>query len=240
MPALFPTHSALPGSYPPAVIKSVRHTCTVKDIADFVVDFIISDNLGLIANTHLLLSDRRSRGVEDPDCIRLAELHSTAVDFPKSGTPVPMAALANLIPKVKPDWDAGEMSSDSTRYYVSEKALGRLYREVKMFDAQERGESVVNMETHYVDNSDIEELLRSPTPEENKRGNPISKSLRPAILKYIDANYTDDDATLAKSQFLAFETELRHISMNHTLSLRSKPLKEAEIFVGTIFAKTSQ
>ncbi|KAH9918873.1 RNA dependent RNA polymerase-domain-containing protein [Fomitopsis serialis] len=46
--------------------------------------FIISDNVGIIASTWLILADRA--GIFDlAHCLRLAELHNAAVDYPKLG-----------------------------------------------------------------------------------------------------------------------------------------------------------
>lgn len=47
-----------------------------------------NDALGRIATLHQTLADQRELGVFDPDCLTLANLHSTAVDFSKTGIPV--------------------------------------------------------------------------------------------------------------------------------------------------------
>jgi hypothetical protein len=47
-----------------------------------------TDQLGRIAVGHQVLSDQRDDGTLDEDCIKLAGLHSTAVDFSKTGIPV--------------------------------------------------------------------------------------------------------------------------------------------------------
>jgi RNA-dependent RNA polymerase len=240
MPALHPKHCASPASYEPAMKRIVDHSCTLEDVANFVVDFINSDILGMIANKHLILSDLSSHGVEDPNCVLLSKLHSDAVDFPKSGTPVPISSLPKVKIEKKPDWDAGEMSTDSARYYTSQKALGILYREVKMADEEERGEDILKTRTRYVDRTIFEELLVSSTARERRLRNIVSNTLKPVLRQHIDIEYSHDETALARAQFLAFEAELRHISTHCTLSFRHKPLKEAEIFVGTIFAKTSQ
>lgn len=43
------------------------------------------DNLGQIANCHLVWADRRKEGVRSEECLRLAKLQSSAVDFAKTG-----------------------------------------------------------------------------------------------------------------------------------------------------------
>ncbi len=61
-----------------------------------------NDALGRIATLHLTLADQRELGTFDTDCITLASLHSTAVDFSKTGIPVsadpmPSTCMANLL-----------------------------------------------------------------------------------------------------------------------------------------------
>jgi hypothetical protein len=59
-----------------------------QDITEFFVTFMATDQLGRIATLHKVLADQKEDGVLDPDCKMLAEMHSTAVDFSKSGIPV--------------------------------------------------------------------------------------------------------------------------------------------------------
>ena len=59
----------------------------------FFIQFMENDQLGRIATLHQILADQKERGTMDPDCIRLAEMHSTAVDFSKTGVPVSGCAL---------------------------------------------------------------------------------------------------------------------------------------------------
>lgn len=51
----------------------------ISDIHDFFVEYIENDNLGLIANAHLVRADLSDVGVSDPICMELAQLHSHAV-----------------------------------------------------------------------------------------------------------------------------------------------------------------
>jgi hypothetical protein len=57
-------------------------------MADFFIDFMRTDHLGVIATRHMILADQKDEGTSHPDCTRLAHLHSTAVDFSKTGIPV--------------------------------------------------------------------------------------------------------------------------------------------------------
>jgi RNA-dependent RNA polymerase len=95
---------------------------TMDDIRSFFVSFMKNDNLGAIANTHLAMADQSPMAAEDPNCIRLAELHSKAVDFPKSGIPADFPR--DLRVKRYPDF----MGKKGKPMYASTRVLGQLYR----------------------------------------------------------------------------------------------------------------
>ena len=71
------------GNYPPLsyTSKPALEVDRVKipDITKFFVNYINSDNLGQIANSHLAISDKSPLGAKDGRCIRLSQLHSSAV-----------------------------------------------------------------------------------------------------------------------------------------------------------------
>ncbi|CAO3568322.1 unnamed protein product [Mortierella alpina] len=96
---------------------------TIWDIQKFFVQYAVSNNLGLIAHAHLALSDQLEEGPFHGKCLRLAQLHSDAVDFPKSGKPATIKP--ELRPKKYPDFM--EKSPDKT--YISRRVLGQIYRE---------------------------------------------------------------------------------------------------------------
>jgi hypothetical protein len=82
-----------PADYPRVKPKELDHTVQKGDIIDFFIDFMKNDHLGIIATRHMILADQKPKGTMDEACLALAELHSTAVDFPKSGIPVQMTDL---------------------------------------------------------------------------------------------------------------------------------------------------
>jgi RNA-dependent RNA polymerase len=57
-------------------------------ILDHFVNHAKNDNLGQISTWLLAQVDRKGAGCDE--CERLAQLHSTAVDFPKTGRPAVM------------------------------------------------------------------------------------------------------------------------------------------------------
>ncbi|KAG0191239.1 hypothetical protein DFQ28_000680 [Apophysomyces sp. BC1034] len=96
----------------------------IGHILQFFVNYINNDNLGQIANAHLATADRSARGAFDGACLRLAQLHSLAVDYPKSGK---RAVLEDdLRVKIFPDF----MQKKDKDTYESNKVLGHIYRAI--------------------------------------------------------------------------------------------------------------
>lgn len=87
-----------PRTRPPELDRPVRR----DDIADFFIQFMKTDILGLIANRHLILADVSPEGTCDAKCIALASMHSTAVDFSKTGIPVKPSDMPRP-PRTRPD-----------------------------------------------------------------------------------------------------------------------------------------
>lgn len=88
--------------YARVAAPSLDREITRHDIADFFIDFMKSDILGLIAIRHQVLADVQDEGTADPACIKLAELHSTAVDYSKTGIPVDWREMPRA-PRSRPD-----------------------------------------------------------------------------------------------------------------------------------------
>ncbi|KAK6579875.1 hypothetical protein PZA11_007583 [Diplocarpon coronariae] len=154
-PECLPSKYCEPADYPRQPAMDIGRTVERDDMTDFFVTFMETDQLGRIATNHQILADQRSAGTLDQDCTRLAEMHSTAVDFSKTGVPVDMKRMPKFAP-VRPDFMAMgnivrmekkeglqlEAKSLSTqddnddddfpayRYYESHKILGQLYRAI--------------------------------------------------------------------------------------------------------------
>lgn len=79
----------------------------------------------MICNAHVVHADRSEDGALNENCLLLAELAATAVDFPKTGKLVTMPP--RLRPKLYPDF----MGKEKCQTYRSEKILGKLYRQIK-------------------------------------------------------------------------------------------------------------
>ena len=46
---------------------------------------MVNDSLGVIVNSHMAFSDQEKEMARNSKCLRLAKLHSIAVDFAKTG-----------------------------------------------------------------------------------------------------------------------------------------------------------
>lgn len=89
--------------------------------------------MGHIAISHLRFSDRADPSCAE--CLKLAELASQAVDFPKTGTPVRFQDLPRPRTREKPDFLAREGAHlNPDMYYNSQKLLGELFRRVPVKD----------------------------------------------------------------------------------------------------------
>lgn len=73
-----------------------------EDIAQFFINFMKTDVLGLIANRHQIYADVLDEGTAGVECIALAEMHSTAVDYSKTGIPVSVWDIPKA-PRTRPD-----------------------------------------------------------------------------------------------------------------------------------------
>lgn len=85
---LKPRRTAQPADYPRVEDTPLSRTVTTPDMIAHFLTFMRQDQLARIATQHLVMADQLPLGTFDPDCLLLAELHSQAVDFSKTGIPV--------------------------------------------------------------------------------------------------------------------------------------------------------
>ncbi|KAL8929002.1 MAG: hypothetical protein Q9208_001445 [Pyrenodesmia sp. 3 TL-2023] len=140
--------------------KLIPRSFARQDMSEFFVQFMEQDQLGRVATQHMVLADQHEPGTLHEDCIKLAELHSTAVDFSKTGRAVYESQLPNACRNnhYRPDFMAPgrkvkveehgivfepeevDFLEDGDprragepkrkRYYESNKVLGILYRSI--------------------------------------------------------------------------------------------------------------
>ena len=150
------------------------------------------------------------------------------MDYPKRGVPV---VLDDSVPKppirYKPDWSNTEVvdSPLKTDYYESSRALGVMFRDLKLQPENPR---------------DI------PVPEKSHCLDPmvdsITAKISPKVKEYLKASaYLEEPSTEIVDVFKRYQDELRYICALHTLSnTPGSDLLEAEVVIGTILATCSQ
>lgn len=143
--------------YPRVSAEELDRKVERKDMSDFLIKFMESDQLGMICNVHVQLADQHPIGTYHGECIKLANMASTAVDFSKTGISVNMRECPRYnrcrpdfmepSPRVivsktgfldlenednKDDEAFEDLDAErrAFRYYKSDKVLGKLYRAI--------------------------------------------------------------------------------------------------------------
>ncbi|EEB95185.1 hypothetical protein MPER_05887, partial [Moniliophthora perniciosa FA553] len=152
-PELQPPLDNKPMSYEAGETLTLKEDRTVepRDICDFIVNYINSDVLGLLSDRLLVIADQSKDGIYDRDCEKLAKLCSQttyqAVDYPKNGIPVDLDKdrLPNTLIRCKPDWHAAEVVDPrGTDYYMSTRALGEMFRKVRLAEPTDIASTLSN------------------------------------------------------------------------------------------------
>ncbi|PGH12159.1 hypothetical protein AJ79_04453 [Helicocarpus griseus UAMH5409] len=140
-----------PMDYSAPAPKVLDRDVTVDDITKFYVNYMQNDRLPQIAHAHLAFADYLENGVNEEKCIRLAALHSAAVDYNKTGIPVRMTR--DLKPKKWPHFMEKKCKKSSE--YISRKILGQLYDIASSIDTHLRTEERPQFDERIL-NSNIE------------------------------------------------------------------------------------
>ena len=97
--SLYPTRISRPAEYEIQKPLDIGRIVDRSDITDFFIQFMENDQLGRIATLHQTVADHEDKGTFHPHCVLLAGLHSTAVDFSKTGIPVrSLNRLCHIMP----------------------------------------------------------------------------------------------------------------------------------------------
>ena len=116
-----PGENKQPMNYEPKPKQVLHRAVTENDMIDFIGSYINGDKLGVIANSHLAHADGQESGIFSQQCLDLAQMHSDAVDFPKTGCPV------KIPPALRPRQYPHYMLKRDKPGYRSEHVLGKLY-----------------------------------------------------------------------------------------------------------------
>ena len=97
----------------------------LQEVQEYFTDCIVNDNLGIIDNAHTVFADRERHRAMSDKCIKLAKLHSIAVDYPKSGVVAKIPPYLHV--REYPDF----MEKPDKPTYKSKRVIGKLFRAVK-------------------------------------------------------------------------------------------------------------
>lgn len=229
-PLLFPQLQARPAIYPNPRSRELDRPCTVEDVVDFFLTYCQTDRLGMIADRHLLISDRSTKGVQDENCLVLARLASVAVDYQKTGVPPELNRIPRLPDNARPDYTQSEYrvesqhssrraqwSRESRTYYESKKALGQMFRKIDV-------------------NSDISSWGRAaPDPLSEKE---IRDKYWAKIRPWLRDDWIDH-VTDVISHVQTFYGKLVVYASEYAPERRRDPLSEPELFMGCILGRFS-
>ncbi|KAF5734182.1 RNA-dependent RNA polymerase 2 isoform X1 [Tripterygium wilfordii] len=127
---LVPCRTETPMDYIARRPRIMDHDVTLEEIHKFFVDYMINDSLGAISTAHLVHADCEPDKAGSKKCLQLADLHSMAVDYAKTGAPAEMPRV--LKPREFPDF----MERADKPMYTSSRVLGILYRATLQSTAQ--------------------------------------------------------------------------------------------------------
>jgi RNA-dependent RNA polymerase len=158
-PDLIPTDwSVQPMEFKSNKAPDLDHDVTVDEVTSFFVTYMKNDCLPRIALSHLAWADRLPQGVRSEKCLRLAKLHSDAVDYNKTGGHAIMRR--DLSSNLWPHFMEKRFVRKECIYHSS-KILGQLYDNVIApdfvpnlgisFDSRILTSSLVGPSGHYMD-----------------------------------------------------------------------------------------
>lgn len=200
--------------------------------------------IGIIASAWLTLADQSNAGIFDDDCLTLAELHSDAADYPKSGNPIsPREIPRSKLGNVKPDWKTPELTERHHMglYYESQRFVGRLYREVQLPVPQAYPPPTPSLD----DPLTAEDALDTLRTEAFAPRDAVETAIYSRVCEFAEVEPLPLSSRLHFGEvwaaFSNFVQTMHQISVSFNISpRRSTRLTEEEIVAGTIVAQSSQ
>ncbi|URE25805.1 RNA-dependent RNA polymerase [Musa troglodytarum] len=184
---LIPPETDTPMDYTPRRPRLMDHDVTLEEIQKFFVDYMINDTLGVISTTHLIYADSEPMKARSPKCLELANLHSEAVDFAKTGAPAEMPRV--LRPKEFPDF----MERWDRSTFISPGVIGKLYRAASIHFEDLSSDATFSKVSAYDYDLQVEgfEAFLSPAKEYRDR---YSEKLS-LLMNYYGAEHEDEILT---------------------------------------------
>lgn len=187
---LIPPQTDNPMDYTGRRPRIMDHKVTLEEIHQFFVDYMINDTLGAISTAHLVHADREPEKARSRKCLELAELHSMAVDFAKTGAPAEMPRA--LKPREFPDF----MERFDKPMYISNGVLGKLYRALVESTTQVRSNIVLSEKfaeeayDHQLEVNGFEAFLETASSHKEMYAQKMS-----SLMSFYDAETEDEMLT---------------------------------------------
>ncbi|KAM5482683.1 hypothetical protein McanCB56680_003643 [Microsporum canis] len=240
---LIPQQTFPPADYPLVKTRELNRKVESNDIIDFFVTFMQQDQLGRIATTHQAIADQSSLGTRDETCLKLAHLHSVAVDYSKSGIPVNVLDIPRA-PRIRPDFmapspriliedsiedsiehiiretektvqeDDDDNDRPRIRYYKSHNILGRLYRSI--------------------DEQSFLRRLRDVGTVNNDSRKSVLQSIWRYVEKEVDGFFWNHLTGICHDIKEIYEDQLRELMRQYSATPWKSSITEYEVVVGTI------
>jgi RNA-dependent RNA polymerase len=196
--------------------------------------------LGFISTNWLRIADQSEKGIFDEKCLKLADLHSAAVDYQKHGTPVDLKDIPQPEERGEPDWNEPEIGSSNKSYYQSQRAIGFLYRDIDLGEGIDIKKHAREQRQKLTRDYDPAFLAFSERAAYQLTDS-ISTVLKLSIEDRVDLDVMEDEYTYVQRVFRSYKEKLKEICQNYTLSgHRGALTTEEEIVLGTVLARAVQ
>ncbi|XP_027197271.2 uncharacterized protein LOC113791671 [Dermatophagoides pteronyssinus] len=129
---LFPGDNYKPLDFTPESAEELPTDLSIDDIVEFYCDFLLENNVGQIANCHLMFSDFHPKGLHSKECEVLAKKYSISLDFQKNG----VNATLNMKFKPNKNWIRPDFMEkhEFNNCYLSQKILGQMFRNCRLME----------------------------------------------------------------------------------------------------------
>lgn len=233
-----------PADYQKIDLLQFQNKCTIDDVADFFLDYIRLHSVGQTATRHLQLSDQRIHGALDADCIRLAQMHSIAVDFCKTGITNQFGEMP-ICSRQRPDFMQKESDIESIRanskiktsqpsrskpqfeYYQSNKPLGLLFRAIDVYTHTKR----------IAEEADL--IIKEEEKKLGGRNASWTKILWDQLSRQERTQGWVNLVDQMKPKASRYYHLLTAIAKDHCVGEKMDELSEEEVFMGHIFTRPS-
>jgi RNA-dependent RNA polymerase len=196
----------------------------------------------MVATNWLLIADLHD--IFHEHCRKLCQIHSDAVDYPKSGT----AVAPDTVPKPrydhKPDWHAPETVNldGAINFYESQKAIGRLFRAIDLPDVRPHNAATRRQRQQIQDDAtepDLDDVFAALCIGD--RHDALESAVKNRVAGFISVEPHSKYVELAIDSLGRYSVDLQGICACNTIQRRNAAiLSEEEAVVGTIVAKCSQ